>query len=56
MITNCKKCGTEFAEPKRNDIIGDLVYFCENCKNELRAAEEKLQKFKVPGLDTPYKP
>ncbi len=54
MITHCKKCGNELTTPVSVNHIGDMIGFCESCKQQY--AEEKRQRDLFAVTTEPYKP
>lgn len=56
MITHCKKCDTELPEPIPENVIGNMVGFCTQCREDHLTEEENRRRFVVPGQSGPYVP
>ena len=55
-ITDCKKCGNELPNPIPDNIIGNLIFICYDCKEKLEAEERKRRLYNPPDMEIPYKP
>ena len=55
-ITNCKGCGDPIEPVNIDIVIGEMVGFCQKCKDEYAEEQKKKAILFPPHTREPYKP